>query len=170
MLRRLFARLTEGANRGGALFEALVAEARQPHWFVEGAVPDSVDGRFAVLATVVALATVRLERGGDEGRMASVALTERFIAAMDAEHRQMGVSDPAIGKTVRKLVSALSGRVELWRDTSSDKAWRAATLRSIYRDGTVSESALAHTQARLALLKERLAKTADADLTDGRIA
>lgn len=169
MLRRLFARLTERDDRGAALFEALVDEARSPHWFVEGAVPDSVDGRFAMLATIVALATVRLESGGDEGRMAGVALTERFIAAMDAEHRQMGVSDPAIGKTVRKLVSALSRRVELWRGSGSGDAAREAARRSVYGDGPVSGTALGHASAKLALLRDRLATTLDADLIEGRI-
>ena len=99
MLRLLFPRLT--AARGEALFAALVAEARRPHWFTQGHIADSVDGRFAVLATVLALATVRLERGGDEARDASVGLAERFVEAMDAEHRQMGISDPGLGKQVR---------------------------------------------------------------------
>ncbi|MDQ3247007.1 MAG: ubiquinol-cytochrome C chaperone [Pseudomonadota bacterium] len=169
MLRRLFARLTERADRGAALFEALVDEARKPHWFVEGAVPDSVDGRFAMLATVVALATVRLESVSDDTRLASVALTERFIAAMDAEHRQMGVSDPAIGKTVRKLVGALARRVALWRDSGSGEAWRETTARSVYGDGPVSRFALGHTASKLALLKERLATASDADLIEGSI-
>lgn len=169
MLRRLFARLTERADRGAALFEALVVEARRPHWFVEGAVPDSVDGRFAMLATVVALATVRLESVSDDARLASVALTERFIAAMDAEHRQMGVSDPAIGKTVRKLVGALARRVALWRDDGSGEAWRETAARSVYGDAPVSRCALDHTVAKLAVLKERLATASDADLIEGRI-
>ena len=99
MLSFLFPRLTPPA-RGAALFEALVGEARRPGWYLEGQVPDTLDGRFAVLATIVALATVRLERGGDVARAASVALAERFVESMDAEHRQLGLGDPAVGKLV----------------------------------------------------------------------
>ena len=98
MLRHLFPRLTPARERGSALFAALVGEARAEHWFVEGEVPDSLDGRFAILATVVALATVRLDAGDAAGREASVALTERFIEAMDVEHREMGLGDPTLGK------------------------------------------------------------------------
>ncbi len=116
MSRFLFPRLTPRPQRGAALFNALVNEARQPHWFLSGKVPDTLDGRFAVLATVTALATVRLEQGGDEAREAAVALTERFVDAMDSEHREMGIGDPSIGKTVRKLVGSLGRRVELWRE------------------------------------------------------
>ena len=75
MLSFLFPRLTSsGAGRGSALFAALVGEARRPHWYVEGEVPDTLDGRFAVLSTMVAMATVRLERGGERALLEAVAL------------------------------------------------------------------------------------------------
>ena len=115
MLRFLFPRLTAQPARGAELFAAVTHEARQRHWYVEGAVPDSLDGRFAVLATITALVLVRLEDGGDEAHPASVALTERFVDIMEAEHRELGLGDPGLGRKVRKLVSALGRRVEVWR-------------------------------------------------------
>lgn len=115
MIERMFPGLTTAPARGAELFEAAVAEARRPHWYLDGRVPDTLDGRFAVLATVAALVTVRLESGGEEGRAGAVALAERFVEAMDAEHREMGIGDPALGRTVRKLVAALAGRVERLR-------------------------------------------------------
>src|SRR5919107_2773023 len=132
MLSFLFPRLTpSGASRGSALFGALVGEARQPHWYVEGQVPDTLDGRFAVLATLAALATVRLERGGEEARMEAVALAERFVEAMDAEYRELGIGDPALGRKVRKLVGALARRVELCRDAIDGDGWDAAVAASL---------------------------------------
>ena len=65
MISALFARLTGGPRRGHALFDLAVAEARRTHWFLDGEVPDTVNGRFAVLATIVALITLRLEQGGE---------------------------------------------------------------------------------------------------------
>ena len=61
MLRRLFGRLTDRQPRGAELFGAVVAEARAPAWYRDGQVPDTIDGRFAVLSTVAALTIVRLE-------------------------------------------------------------------------------------------------------------
>jgi cytochrome b pre-mRNA-processing protein 3 len=101
MLRFLFRRLTSRPERGHRLFEAVVAEARRPHWYVEGEISDSLDGRFAVLATVCALFIVRLESGSDAGDAASAALTERFIESMDSEHRELGLNDPGLGRRVR---------------------------------------------------------------------
>ena len=76
MLRFLFPGLTDGPRRGQSLFERAVAEARRPHWYAQGEVPDTIDGRFAMLATTCALMIVRLETGSGEGDSASAALTE----------------------------------------------------------------------------------------------
>lgn len=170
MLRFLFPRLTAQRSRGAALFEALVDEARQPHWFVNGQAPDTIDGRFAVLATIVALATVRLERGSDLARTAAVALAERFVEAMDAEHRQLGIGDPTVGKTVRKLVGALGRRVELWRQAlDSGEDWDHAVRISLFRDSPPSPQALNHCEAALRSAWARLEAAPDEALAEGSI-
>lgn len=144
MLRFLFPRLTAAPERGEEVFAAVSATAREPHWYLQGDVPDTLDGRFRMLATLTALVIVRLEQGGDAGEAGSVALTERFIEVMEAEHRELGLGDPALGKTVRKLVGALARRVELWRSAVADPAeWQAAAKDSVH--GTsVSPAALSH--------------------------
>ena len=170
MLRKLFARLTPEPAPGTPLFKAATAQARQKHWYREGAVEDNVDGRFAMLATVLALITVRLEDGGADARAHSGWLAERFVEAMDAEHRQMGVTDPALGKTVRRLVSALGNRNDIWREAVAGTAdWRNATARSVYRGTPPDEAALDHSAARLRLLWEALKATEDQALVGGRI-
>ncbi|MBA3512505.1 ubiquinol-cytochrome C chaperone family protein [Sphingomonas sp.] len=169
MLSFLFPRLTSsGASRGSALFAALVGEARRPHWYVDGEVPDSLDGRFAVLATIVALATVRLERGGEPARMEAVALAERFVEAMDAEHRELGLGDPALGRTVRKLVGSLARRVELWRQAIDRGQWDEAVAASLSAN-THSPEALAHCGAALRKIWAALAAASDDALAEGRI-
>jgi cytochrome b pre-mRNA-processing protein 3 len=168
MLSFLFPRLTTQRSRGAALFEALVGEARQPHWFVEGQVPDTIDGRFAALATIVALAIVRLERGGDPARMA-VALAERFVEAMDAEHRQLGIGDPTVGRTVRKLVGAIGHRVELWRRTlDGGDGWDQALRTSLFRHRPPSAKALEHCETALRSAWARLEAASDEALAEGR--
>src|SRR5205809_6910268 len=101
MLGFLFRTLTAQPSRGAALFAAATAEARKPHWYVQGEVPDTIDGRFAVLATITAMIIVRLEQLGEQGDAMSVALTERFIEVMESEHRELGLGDPKLGRTVR---------------------------------------------------------------------
>jgi cytochrome b pre-mRNA-processing protein 3 len=169
MLASLFRRLTAPGEAGAALFAALTAEARRPHWYVEGEVPDTLDGRFAVLATVTALASVRLERDGADGDSLSVALTERFIHVMESEHRQMGLGDPTLGKKVRKLVGSLSRRVDLWRAATAGEAdWTQAAGESIYKAAPWS-AALAHCAEGLRALWARLERCGLRDLAEGRI-
>ena len=171
MLRFLFPRLTPHRTRGAALFEAMVGEARQPHWFVEGQVPDTLDGRFAVMATAVALASVRLERGGEPARTAAVALAERFVEAMDAEHRQLGIGDPTVGKTVRKLVGALGRRVDLWRGTiERGNGWDHAVRDSLFRGAATADGAVGHCEVALRSVWGRLDSATDEALAEGRIA
>jgi len=170
MIRGLFARLTGEPRRGQALFALAVTEARRPHWYLEGEVPDTVEGRFAMLSTLVALLIVRLERAGAEGETASVALTERFVEAMDTEIREMGVGDPSLGKQVRKLVGALGGRVEKWRATvDGDNEWTPVVVRSVYRNAPASNGALAHSEAALKALWQRISAAPVEQLRDGSL-
>src|SRR6476620_3040250 len=167
MLKFLFRGLTAEKTGGEVLFEALTAEARQPHWYVEGAVPDTLDGRFTALATIIALTLVRLERDGEQGDRLSVALTERFIHVMESEHRELGLGDPTLGKTVRKLVGMLARRTELWR-SASDANWTETTRESLYK-GDVDDMALSHSAAALRALEEQVRAASLANLEHGRI-
>lgn len=162
MLGALFARLTSRPDRGRALFETLVAAAREPGWYVEGAVPDTIDGRFRVLSTVVALAILELERRGPAGIRESAALTERFVEAMDTEHRQLGIGDPTLGKTVRKLVGGLARRVALWRATVEQDDWHSATIDSLYRNTAPPLPQLQYSEGRLHALWTRLGRPGEA--------
>src|SRR5437763_2366350 len=143
MLGFLFRGLTAEPARAAPLFDRLTAEARRPDWYVAGQVPDTLNGRFAVLATVTALALVRLEQEGETGNRASVSLTERFIQVMESEHRELGLGDPSLGKTVRKLVAMLGRRNEIWRTNVVDAASLASASRdSLYGGGEVATDAL----------------------------
>jgi cytochrome b pre-mRNA-processing protein 3 len=133
MLGFLFRTLTAERPNGARLFAAASDEARRRHWYIEGGVPDTIDGRFAMLATILALILVRLEGEGDDGNAISVALTERFIEVMESEHRELGLGDPTLGKTVRRLVGSLARKTELWRSMVAGNAkWDDATAESLH--------------------------------------
>ena len=166
MLGFLFRTLTAEPDRGAALFDAITARARRPHWYVEGTVPDTLDGRFAILATLTALTLVRLE-SDREGNQASVALTERFIEVMESEHRELGLGDPTLGKTVRKLVGSLARRTELWRNLGAE-AWEQAARESLFKE-SVSAAALAHVTAALRDFHDELERASVTDLQQGNL-
>ena len=154
MLDFLFRRLTAEPERGAALFDAVTGIAREPHWYVEGQVPDTLDGRFAVLATVTALVLVRLEADGETGDAVSVALTERFIEVMEsrASRARARRSDARQdGAQARRLARAADGAVAFGgRDP------RRATRESLYKDDVPTAMRWTHSARALERLRSQL--------------
>lgn len=168
MLDSLFRRLTAEPT-GSALFGAASAEARETHYYSAGGVPDTIDGRFAMLATILALLLVRLEREGADGDRVSVALTERFVTVMESEHRELGLGDPALGRRVRKLVGSLARRVELWRAAAvSGPGWIESTKASVHKDPP-SAAALEHSAAALEAFARKIASLPLAAIAQGEL-
>jgi cytochrome b pre-mRNA-processing protein 3 len=167
-LMRLFRREEPVAEK---LYRAVVARARDSEWFVAGEVPDTLEGRFSVLATLLALTDVRLERGGEQARFASVSLAETFVGDMDAQHRQLGTGDPVMGKKVGGLVGALGGRVGAWRRVvDGAESWTAVTARSVYRGEPKNADALDYVERRLRDYWAGLEATPDEALIAGALA
>lgn len=165
----LFGRLTAATPAGKAVFDAVTAVAREPHWYVEGKVPDTLDGRFAVLATVTALVLVRLERNGAAGREASVSLTERFIEVMETEHRELGIGDPTLGKKVRKLVGSLARRTDLVQAAvAGGRDWVSVTGECLNMTEAPEET-VGHSAAAIQQLWEGLGRLPLTEIKEGRL-
>lgn len=154
----------------GPLYAAVVAEARRPDWYGPGGVADTMDGRFAVLATLLALTDLRLGRGGETARAVAPRLTEAFVADMDAQLREAGLGDPALGKQVRFMVGALAGRIERWRAVEAGDADEAEAVRaSLYRGGDRGAEAAAAAAALVGGWHARLGAASDAALAQGAL-
>ncbi|RZM11620.1 MAG: ubiquinol-cytochrome C chaperone, partial [Sphingomonas sp.] len=53
--------LGEKPDEALPLYNAVVARARAEHRYLDGAAPDTVDGRFDMIATLLAVVMLRLE-------------------------------------------------------------------------------------------------------------
>lgn len=154
------------------LYAAIVAEAREPAWYRDAGVEDTMDGRFAVLATLMALADIRLDRGNAAARAIAPRLAEVFIDDMDAQMREAGFGDPSLGKQVRHMVGALASRIERWRQAidGDAEAWRGAASVSLYRDHPPAEREVEAGSAAARQWWDRLTAAGDGELAKGRIA
>ena len=164
MLAKLFQRLTADPMSEMALFDWATRTARRRDWYVEGGVPDTIDGRFAMLATIGALILVRLEELGEEGQRLSVGFTERFAQVMESEHRELGLGDPTLGKTVLKLVGLLGRRVELWREAADGGQPVRQSL-----PATEDAAAIGYRSAKLAEIRDSLGRASIEQLTEGDV-
>lgn len=160
---------TRPTGPADALYAALVAEARRPEWYLAGEVPDTLDGRFDMLALVMSLALIRLE---DLGQVQFAAdLTDRFITDMDGTLRQDGVGDQTVGKHIGRMVAALGGRLGAYRDAGGDDAALAVALRrNLWRGADIGDDAVAWVVAAARALAARVNATPAADLAAGAIA
>lgn len=135
------------------LYDAMVAQARRPHWYREGRVPDTLDGRFDMLSTVLALVLLRLEALGEPAREPSARLTEIFVTDMDGQLRQHGIGDLVVGKHVGRMMGQLGGRLTAYREALADGGgggdWQGAIARNIHRGAAVPPAAVDHVAAAL---------------------
>lgn len=156
LLSRLFGERKERA-RLDPLYRTIVARGRDPTWYREGRVPDTVDGRFDMIASVLALVLIRLEREGNSARTVSVLLTESFIDDMDSSLRQIGIGDFVVGKHVGRLMGALGGRLDAFRSAlGADGALTDAVRRNVFRDDAPSSEAVEFVASGLARFHQRL--------------
>ncbi|TAJ43181.1 MAG: ubiquinol-cytochrome C chaperone, partial [Chitinophagaceae bacterium] len=116
------------------LYIAIVHIAREPAWYAELGVPDTLDGRFDMVAAILSLVQVRIEAEGVPGRSAGTYLTEVFIDDMEGQVRQIGIGDVLVGKHLGKMVAAMGGRLTAYREAIADPAaLEAALVRNIWR-------------------------------------
>lgn len=165
----LFSRRPTGPD-GGALYAAIVSETRRADWYRTAGVPDTIDGRFAVLSTLLALLDIRLGSGGAEAKAVAPRVTERFIADMDVQMREAGFGDPGLGKQVRMMVGSLASKVERWQFAVGEAGdWDAAVASSLYRDEPPAAEALATGESLLRSWWQRLGATGDVEIAEGKI-
>ncbi len=157
LLKSLFRRQPDPADTVRPLWHRIVGLSRDPVWYAECGVADTVQGRFDMITLVLSAVIVRMERE-EALRPASTWLTELFVADMDGQLRETGMGDPTLGKEMGKLVSVLGGRLGALREAGDDVSEVAVV---VARNAAVQGSGLA-VATRLAAFARSLAAT-DAD-------
>ena len=150
------------------LYEAIVAQARTPHWYEAGAVPDSIDGRFDMVATILSLVLLRLE--GDPAAAApSASLTERFVDDMDGQLREIGIGDVVVGKHIGKMMGMLGGRLGAYRNALAGGDLEAVLIRNLYRGAAPETGALHHVRDSLLAFRDSLSTAPTAAVIEGKL-
>jgi cytochrome b pre-mRNA-processing protein 3 len=167
-LTRLFKPRADPREGLRPLWHRVVERSRDPAWYRECGVADTVGGRFDMIAAILALVLLRLERDPATGGEQAL-LTELFVEDMDGQLRESGVGDLVVGKHVGRLVSALGGRLGAFRAAlaqGNGEAWREALKRNVAFNQGVAPDALAE---RLFGVREALAGAATETLFAGEL-
>src|SRR5687768_16682589 len=128
LLARLFTSRPDPREALRPLWHRTVELSREPALYRDDGVADTVPGRFDMIAAILALVLLRMER--DAMAQETALLTELFVEYMDAQLRETGVGDVVVGKRMGRLMSVLGGRLGALREAlaATDPAPLEATL------------------------------------------
>ncbi len=144
-----------GDDRGDwrPLYAAIVAQARQPHWYQAGQVPDTIDGRFGMITLITSLVLLRMEEIGEAASGPMARLTEVLVEDMEGQVREIGFGDLVVGKQVGQMMGALGGRIGAYRAALlQDGDLNAALRRNLYGAVEPSTAALDHVLAKVRVI------------------
>lgn len=148
------------------LWHRVVELARDPAYYADCAVADTIGGRFDLITAIVSVVMVRLE--ATDLRAESALLAELFVEDMDGQLREFGVNDVVVGKRVGKLMSVLGGRLGAYRsalNTRDEAKLAAAVQRNVtFVEGTDETASAGKVAARLMALFERLGRFSDEEM------
>ncbi len=92
------------------LYGVIVAQARQPEFYASYGVPDTLEGRFDMIVLHLALLVRRLRSAEAPVRDLSQGVFDHFCGDMDHNLRELGLSDMAVPRRMRKFGEAFYGR------------------------------------------------------------
>lgn len=154
-----------------ALWAAIAEAARAPLPYQRFGVPDTLDGRFDMVAAVTALVMIRLEALG--ALKETAWLTERFVDDMDGSLREIGVGDMVVGKHVGNMVGALGGRIGAYRAALAaadpQAALAEALARNVWRGAVPAGADPAGLAGHVLALAQRIGARSRDDLVAGRL-
>lgn len=147
---------------GDLLHDGLVAQIRQPVFYLGFRVPDTFEGRFDLLVLHAALVIRRLRELDAEGQALAQQLVDTMFVRFDVALRELGVSDVAVPKRMKRLAEAFKGRSVAYDEALSASDFTrldAAVTRNVLGDlangGGLARYALAvHTRIEATSLAE----------------
>jgi cytochrome b pre-mRNA-processing protein 3 len=112
-------------------YAALGATAREPAFYADLDVPDTVMGRFEMLSLVMILFFRRTRRSETSGQEIAQEIVDAFFQDIDYSIRELGIGDNSVPKRMKKLAGMFYGRLESYSAAmdGKDRDMLAAALR-----------------------------------------
>ncbi|MFQ6017400.1 MAG: ubiquinol-cytochrome C chaperone family protein [Kiloniellaceae bacterium] len=114
VLGRLFRRHPKEAP-ARALYLRIVEQARRPEFYSACGVPDTLDGRFDLVALHAFLVLHRLKQDHPAAAELAQALFDTLFMDMDRGLRELGAGDLGVGRRVRQMAQGLYGRIAAYQ-------------------------------------------------------
>ena len=118
-----------------ALYERIVAQSRNPVFYRDYGVPDSVDGRFEMLLLHAFFVFHRLRGAGEEAKRLGQTLFDLLVFHLDQSVRISGVGDLGAGRKMKAMGQAFYGRSRAYEkglEAPTATELREALVRNVY--------------------------------------
>jgi cytochrome b pre-mRNA-processing protein 3 len=156
----LWRKSSERKRLSEELCASTIARARAPVFFREFGVPDTIDGRFDLLALHAWLVLERLEAA--DRRDLAQAVTDALFVRFDEGLRDLGAGDMGMSRRMKKIAGAFYGRLRAYSAAGDDAELASAIARNVYRvdavDGSARTLALYAKLARIHLRSAAIAE------------
>lgn len=152
------------------LFTRIVEQARQPGFYRNWQVSDTLDGRFDLIIIHISLVVNRLQCRDRNKKYALLIryLQEALFDNMDMSLRELGVGDMSVGKKVKIMAEAYYGRMTAYRKAiHSDNPGEnlaPVLIRNIYRGQAPDRIILDHFISYIDRQVKYLDKQTDEDI------
>ncbi len=153
-----------------ALYGVIVAQARDPRFYGEFAVPDTVLGRFDLIVLHAALALRRLRAGENAMSKLSQGVFDTFCRDMDHNLREMGISDQGVPRQMQRVGEAFYGRAQAYDmalATTGNQKLEQTLIRNVYAGANGCEVAASRLAAYVRRAVADLGAQPSADLARG---
>lgn len=166
-----FLRRRRHERTGYELYGAAVAAARQPWFYTELGVPDTLDGRFDLVGLHAFLVIRRLSALPAPGPEVAQAVFDAMFSDMDFNLREMGVSDLSVGRKVKAMWEAFHGRATAYQAAlaEGEAALAEALARNVWRGAPPRPEAPRRLAQLVGALAARLEREDPAALCAGRL-
>lgn len=147
------------------IYRIIVEQARQPRFYTDYGVPDTVDGRFEMVTLHAFLVLRRLKGASESSSDTAQALFDLMFEDMDVSLREMGAGDMGVGKRVKAMVQAFYGRIASYEAGLAGEKGELedALARNVYATSDAGEPA---TEALADYLRGQAAHMTSLDLGD----
>lgn len=154
-----------------ALYDRIVASARQTRFYSDWQVDDTPLGRFEMMAAHMVLFLERASTGGEALRALAQDMTDEFFKDVEHSLRELGIGDAGVPKRMKKLAGMFYGRAEAYRTAllAGDQAALAAALARNVRPGGEAWAGAAPLAEYLMDALARLNDQPEDELLAGRI-
>ena len=114
VIGKLIDRMLSGPDRreviAQRLYAGLATQSRRQEFYINCGVPDSVDGRFEMVALHAFLVFRRLKGQGEKAGAVAQSVYDVMFGDFDVSVRELGAQDLGVGRRIKFMTEAMNGR------------------------------------------------------------